>query len=259
MKVLYLNVLGGCKEPDRFNALISFINRENPDFLGLSELNGWDEYDFAKLSAFSKRTGFRFSAFCKSRHGYHMALFSRYRLENVRVMEKGFWHGAIVAKARAKGDTYTLALTHLCPISEELRIKEVSLILRKIGKKGNTILMGDMNSLSPLDKINEPAILRVIRSKKITKFGNGKLRKETIGMILKSGFSDTLAVFPSASSTYSVPTKYNKDPAHFAKLHLDYIFVSGYLRKRLKSSHVLNNRITNRLSDHYPVVASFAV
>jgi len=47
----------------------------------------------------------------------------------------------------------------------------------------------------------------------------------------------------------------NRDPYH-AELRLDYIFVSDSLRENVASYSVVKNALTDKASDHYPIVVS---
>ena len=66
MKILSFNIFEGCEDKTRFNQLVNFVNKENPDVLGLLELNNWDKDDSAKLKQFVKETGFKYFCFCKT-------------------------------------------------------------------------------------------------------------------------------------------------------------------------------------------------
>ena len=45
MKIVSFNIFEGCEEESRFKQLINFINKEDPDILGLLELSNWDKDD----------------------------------------------------------------------------------------------------------------------------------------------------------------------------------------------------------------------
>ena len=55
MKIFYLNISDGCQEAARFDKIIQFINKKNPDVIGLSELDNWDKNNFKKLKEFQKK------------------------------------------------------------------------------------------------------------------------------------------------------------------------------------------------------------
>ena len=254
MKFMYLNIFEGCPERTRFKNIISFINKQKPDILGLSELNNWGKNNFKKLKEFQNKTKFKEVIFCKSLNEYNLAILSNTDFINFDVINEGFKTGMIKAKIKVNGVGISIILTHLHSISEDLRLKEVDIIKRYINKKENTIFMGDLNSLSNLDNYNERKILADMKNIQSDKFGTKKLRKEVINKIMKLGFIDPARKF-SKSFEYSVPTKYNKDEAHFTKLRLDYIFVTKRLSSKLRKAKIIRTKETNQLSDHFPVVA----
>ncbi len=255
MKILYFNVTVGCKEAARYKGLVNFIRKQKPDVLGLSELNGWNRDNFAKLNKFKAQTGLRYSLFCESPHGYHIALLSRTPLQREYVSRKGIWHGVIIAAVRVRGKHYSFALTHLSPISEEFRLNDLKQIFAKLKANKHAILMGDMNSISPQDHIDEKTLLLRARKLQIKKFGTEGIEKAVISSILRRGMLDVSHIKEPKSRVYSVPTGYIHDPRHFAHLHLDYIFVTKDLKSKVKRAGVLKNRETDALSDHYPVFA----
>ncbi len=147
----------------------------------------------------------------------------------------------------------SIASLHLTPFSEDLRHKEIDLVVDLQKQYPNKILMGDMNSLSRMDNYDENIVkeFNEIQLKKFTKEGN--TRYDAIDKILSTGYYDT-AVQASKNEKYTVPTKSNLDAAH-AQLRLDYIFVSQSLLDHLNRYDVIKNDLTDEASDHYPIVA----
>ncbi len=256
MKILYLNIYEGCIEPDRFQRLINFVKRENPDVLGLSELNKWEENDFAKLKEFQKQVALPFVAFCKSWRGYHLGLFSKLQLENQYTTSQGFKNGLV--KAEIKEKRLTIILTHLSYYTEDERLAEIKLVQPLLNKK--TILIGDFNSLSPLDSYNEAEIVAELAKRGGTRFGTGKLRREAISKIMKMGFVDCVRKFENFQ--HSVPTllpKQEDSKNIVTDFRVDYVFVSSDLENKLQNAKIIRNKETDYLSDHYPVVAELKI
>ncbi len=113
--------------------------------------------------------------------------------------------------------------------------------------------MGDLNSLSSKDCYDEKQLLEEMKSLGIKKFGVEKIRFDTIKEIEKIGFIDSLKLFTDKFE-YSVPTKYNKDFAHFTKLRLDYMFVTKSFKGNIMNTKILREEETNKISDHFPVL-----
>ncbi len=258
MMVLYLNVLEGCQEQDRFEKIINFVKKENPDVLGLSELNDWDKNDFSRLKEFQERTKLSNVSFCVSKSGYHLALFSKFKIQQPTTNNADFRNGEVTGNLEINGKNIFVILTHLNPGTEDERLDEIKIILQQIKDKENVILMGDMNSLSPHDDY-EDFVLDEIKKRKITKFGENKLRRDVITKVESFGFVDLVKIF-SSNFEFSVPSpitpEKDKLMHHFTKLRLDYIFV-----KRLSPNFakIIRDKETDLLSDHYPVVAELDI
>ena len=148
----------------------------------------------------------------------------------------------------------SVASFHLTPYSEDLRHPEIDLILDFQKQYLNKVLMGDMNSLSKNDGYNENIIdgFNDVQTKKFTR--DGKLRFDVTDKILSTGYQDS-AVLLAKNKDNTVPTPSNKDAAH-AEMRLDYIFLSDSLSQHLTSYKVVKNELTDKASDHYPVVVT---
>ncbi len=247
---LYLNIYDGCREPGRYRRLVSFVKKRNPDVLGLSELNGWDENDFARLSDFKKEVKLDYSLFCRSPHGYHLAVFSRIPFIKATVLNEGMWHGAIVSELSTKGRHYEVAIAHLSPRDEGVRTREAKSVVSAIRMK-SAILMGDMNSLSREDIRNPGKLMASLRSKGISKFGPEKPRSDTIDAISKK-MVDATRLFSKVPG-HTVPTKSNRDQEHSVPVRLDYVFITPDLKPHVKAAGILRTSETERISDHYPI------
>jgi exodeoxyribonuclease-3 len=258
MKVMYLNILEGSREKERFEKIIRFVNSENPDILGLSELKDWDKNDYEKLKEFQKKTNYKNSVFCKCHRGFHLALFSNQDFLEQKTIADGFVNGFIRARLMINNEPMVVILTHLHYVNEDLRLKELEIIQQNIGNDENIILMGDMNSLSPLDNYDENQLLDFMRKIGIDKFGKEKIRRDAITKIMDMGFVDIVKQF-SKSFEYSVPSLYNRDKDHFTKLRLDYIFANKQIADKVTKAKIIRNDITNQLSDHFPVVAEINI
>ncbi len=257
MKVIYINVFNGCKDSARFRNLINFVKKADPDVLGLSELNGWDYKDFTKLRRFKRETGIRYSAYLKSSSGSSLALLSKTPLRKARVLQGKMWHGVVIAEIKAKGLGCRVAVTHLAYQNEDRRLVDVSFLLGALGAMRKTILIGDMNSISPTDAAKPEPILKRLRKAGIAKFGTDGLRTDVIRELLTAGLIDS-ARLSRKSPGRSVPTKSNTDFDHAVPLRLDYTFVTKDLKSRVRSAQVVRTRLTDRISDHYPVLLDLA-
>jgi len=256
MKTLYINIYEGCQEPERFERLVRFVKKINPYFLGLSELNHWQDNNYQKLKEFEKRSGYKSVAFADATSGYNLGIFSNQKNTYKKVITQGFKTGMIRTDFEYKNKDLCLIITHLHSKNEDLRLKELEKIFGNVPKDKPCLLMGDLNSLSPQDAYDEENILRFMKSINSSKFGTTSIRREVIKKIENFGFVDCVKKF-SKKFEYSVPAPYNKDQEHFQKLRLDYFFANKKLAKFLKSAQIIRNKETDQLSDHYPIMAEF--
>jgi endonuclease/exonuclease/phosphatase family metal-dependent hydrolase len=118
----------------------------------------------------------------------------------------------------------------------------------------NKVMMGDMNALSRDDQYSLEMI-EGFNDKQLEKFTiDGSPRYDAIDAVFASGYVDS-AVHLKQNKESTVPTLSNKDVAH-ADLRLDYIFVSGRLASHLRTYRVIKNELTDKASDHFPVVVT---
>ncbi len=249
MKLLYLNIFEGCRDPVRLAQIRGFVRKRAPDVLGLSELNGWTAQT---LTSFRLATDFSDAVFCRTRTGYHLALLSKRKFLRTSIVTRGFWHGLIVADLPFRRGALTVSITHLDPRSEESRIKEARRICTHLAGR-RAVLMGDLNSLSLKDIRNVRARFLAMKRAGLNKFGDTCLRFDVTAMFQNAGFVDAVRLFHPGLE-YSVPTPISKDSAHFARLRLDYAYISKPLKPRLLRADILRTPMTQRLSDHYPLV-----
>lgn len=256
MKVMFLNIFEGCQEKERFQKIVSFVKRANPDVLGLSELYNWDRRNYAKLKIFLKQTRFKFHVFYRSANKFHVGIFSKYPLSQAADISEGVGMAKPKVTLQFPAQSFSVVVAHLSHIDEDTRLREVDIILRHVRMKEPTIIMGDFNALSPLDRYDDAKVLQDMRKAGIDKFGRKKLRKEVIKKIMATGFIDAVRAH-SKKFEYSVPTKYCKDKNHFTKLRLDYLFITDPLLRNLRNARIIRTAETNQLSDHFPLLAEF--
>jgi hypothetical protein len=125
MKIIYLNILEGCEEPDRFRRIIDFIKKEQPDIFCISEANHWVDNKCKKIDEFKERTGFRHSHFCRTSLGFDLAFFSNILIKKAEDFTEGFIHGLMKIVLDLNSQELTILLTHLNPVSEDDRLPEI--------------------------------------------------------------------------------------------------------------------------------------
>lgn len=245
------NILNGGE--DRFEFIIKVISNENPDFLVINEANGFEKDNNQKLNKFSEKIGLScFKLSLSGEYDYHTAVFSKYPFKEVREI-KPLRNAGILAVIETKLGEISIIGAHLTPRTEDLRLSEVNLIANQQKQYPNRILMGDMNSLSATDEYDKE-IIKGFNNTQLEKFTtDGKFRFDVINKINSLGYTDAAVIF-GKQKEYTVPTKINQDEAHLINMRVDYIFVSDFLKNKVKNHSVIKNVLTEKASDHYPVV-----
>ena len=256
MKLMTYNIYAGAAAT--FDTIIEIVNREAPDFLTLNEANGFDLDKNRLLDEFAQRTDFRYYKLekCGDSDNYHVAIFSRKPFASPAAV-RPLSRAAIVAVINTPIGEVAICGTHLSPHSEDIRLKELKLILDVISPYEHKILLGDLNSLSIKDSYPD-SIIKDFTHEQLRKFTtNEKVRYDLINSLINNGFND-IAVLVGKQATVTVPTPVNTDTSH-SKMRLDYIMVSDSLKEHIMDYEVVKNDLTTISSDHYPIVADLDI
>lgn len=251
MKLMTYNILNGGE--DRIELITRVILNEKPDFLVINEANGFNKNDNQKLNVFAEQIGLPHSNLSLSgEYEYHTAIFSKYPFTNIKQL-KPMRNAGIMINIKTKFGDLSIAGIHLTPYTDDLRLKEIELIINQQKQYQNRILMGDLNSLSLSDNYNQK-IIKGFNNYQLEKFTkDGKLCFDVIERIISHGYLDTANVF-NEQKVNTVPTKINQDQAHSTGIRVDYIFISESLKDKVKNYSVIKNPLTEKASDHYPVI-----
>ncbi len=252
MRLLVSNVYKGCLEEERFVRLVNLVRRYRPTVMGILEANGWDENGQARLKTLAERVGYEYYFFGQANSNYDLALISQLPMK-AENLPGGFKHTCI----RVEIEGLKIFLVHLNPDSEDDRLEEVEILLGYIGgHPQNTMLMGDMNSLSPADRefYEQDGLWQKCKEQGITKFGEQGLRYDVIRRLLGAGLVDVGQKYERGKLEFTTPTPVNIDVHHLAELRLDCVFVSPDLPLRVTDFKVVNNGITKKMSDHFPIL-----
>ncbi len=251
MKLMTYNILNGGESG--LDSVTEAVNGERPDYLTINEANTFAGNNNQILKDFAAKTGFPYYELALSGElDYHVASFSKYPLKQVQKLQP-LMRACVISVIEAEFGEVSIASLHLTPYTEDLRHPEIDLILDHQNQFKNKIMMGDMNSLSPDDGYNPDMIknFNEMQSRKFTT--DGKLRFDAIGKILEHGYIDS-AVRLDKNKDWTAPTTgINEHSAH-SNMRLDYIFISETLSPYLKNYSVVRNKLTEKASDHYPVV-----
>jgi exodeoxyribonuclease-3 len=252
MKLMTYNILDGGE--GRLQLIVDAIKKEHPDYLTITEANTFANKNSKILKEISGKIGLPyFDIALSGEYNYHVAVVSKYPFKEVHKIQP-LMRACLVTLVETNFGFLSIASLHLTPYSEDLRRPEIELIVNFQKKYENRILMGDMNSLSKHDGYNQELIRKFnkVQLKKFTT--DGHFRFDVIEKILAAGYYDT-ALQLGKNKTYTVPTPANMDNAH-ANMRLDYIFISSSLLLYLNDYDVIKNDITDKASDHYPVIVN---
>lgn len=278
LKLISYNVYWGMRQDDTEgkSKFAEWIRQQDPDILALQEMNGFTEtnYEFApeganpnNLRKLAASYGHPYVAIVRepTTDGstvFPVAITSKYPILNVRRVLDNSIHGYIEAEIEG----HSFLITHFHPFSSEKRAFEIDQILATMKTKPadtKWLFMGDLNSVSPLDKSeydNNLArdFIREDRKKRPHNLNLGKddeLDYTVQQKILDAGFIDTVKMF-HPDFIQSAPTKMfydqNKHP-----LRYDYLYVSENMKNDVIKSEIIKDEFTDVYSDHYPVLLIF--
>jgi len=244
------NILNGAKEV--LPLVIKVIKTVSPDYLTINEANTFAKNNNEILTKVAKELNFPyFNIALSGEYDYHVAVYSKYPFLETHKLQP-LARACLINLVKTEVGEISIASLHLTPYTEDLRLPEVDLIIDFQNKYKNRILMGDMNSLSKYDGY-DPKIIRLFNEIQIKKFtSDGKFRFDAIDKIMSGGYFDP-AVELKKYKDFTAPTSINEYSAH-SNMRLDYIFLSKPLLHNLKSYSVLKNDLTNKASDHFPVM-----
>lgn len=250
MKVLQYNIWDGCREPERFDAFDRWMRERRYDVIGFNELKGWSGEELSRLAA---EWGCPHSAIHETQASKHyIGVISRHPIRVVDKVEKPFHHGLLHVIA---GGVH-FCLTHLSPRSSVAREAEARALAERTGRvREPLLLMGDLNTLSPLDRdiYARTKLLDVVKrnDKLFAKFAaNDELNYEPMNVLLNSGLAD---IGCAETFRHSVPTRVNLDKMHAAPMRIDYMLANRPLLDLKPTAVILQDGELDYLSDHYPI------
>jgi len=236
----------------RWPALIKTIKSINPDIAVLLECWDWEEKK--QFKKFAEKLGYPYYYFSSSNTKHHIGLVAKIKPAKIKKYRKNFHHSVLQAHFDQPLD-FNIFGVHLSPKTEAARLEEAKRIIKLAESNQPAIVIGDFNSLSPLDGYNEKKLIGQFQKNNISKFGKNKLEKRAIAKILKAGLIDIYKIqHQDKKLHYSVPSQYCQDCDHAAKMRLDYAFIDKSLIKIVTASKIIKNRLTDKSSDHYPLV-----
>lgn len=278
LKLISYNVYWGMRQDSTENKskFAEWIRTQDPDILALQEMNGFTAQnpDFAPKGANPLNLQ-KLAASYGHPHvfivrepapdgsiSFPVAITSKYPIVNVTRVIENASHGFITAEIEG----HHFVVTHFHPFSSEKRGHEIDQILATVKSKpaaNKWLLMGDLNSVSPLDKseYDNNLLRNFIREDRKKRPHNQNLGKDdeldysVQQKVLGAGFVDALKMFhPQFIPT--APTKLFYDQSSHP-LRYDYVYVSENMKSDVVKCEVIKDEFTDVYSDHYPVLLIF--
>jgi exodeoxyribonuclease-3 len=248
MRIASYNLWNGAR--DTYSRLADFANKQQFDVLCLQEVNEWQNNNFARLKDFADRADFTDYEFGNSNSEYKLASFSNVPITKCTVHVEGFWHCAVEIHVELDGRELVVVNLHLDPWKEDPRLHEVRRLLELIDASKPTVIVGDFNSISRADNY-PPEFLAELHRRQVAKYGQNELDYRVTDFLTAAGFVDVAA---TGAMEPTVPSPYSTDEEHEAPARIDYAFVSAGLVPLVKDFTVIKNEVTDKISDHYPIV-----
>lgn len=274
IKMLNYNTRHGFEGNDELKKqYINWVKTIEPDIVTYQEMIGFNPEN---LSKFARLYGHSYSAIICKEKGFDvthpLAITSKYPITNVKMALDSLWHGYLQAKVK----DLNLFIVHLAPFTIKDRQKDLERIIAESKKpeiSKNLIIVGDLNALARTDsamytqhhidslqqfegKLEPKSGTPIVKNRMIYRnnLNNGKIDFSITDRLKKEGFIDAFWQI-NKRFKYSLPTKGEKSNA--MPRRIDYVWINKNLAKRLIFADIIQNNITDNLSDHYPMVVSF--
>ncbi len=244
LRVISWNVYHGFDHGRSLDAAASWLRKEVPGVVALQELNG---VTGDSLESAARAWGHHHSVLQKET-GFALGLTSAQPIEVIERAVEGFHHGYL--HARTQGIDFFVV--HFWPGKEH----ELGVVLgkaRALAADGAEVaIVGDFNSHSAgdADFLSDKAL---------------EPRYESVLALEEAGFVDVVRRFErwepfSFPSPLTIP-RWSKDVAELEakRQRIDFVFAGERLGRRVRRAGVRRSRALGQISDHYPVVADFAL
>jgi exodeoxyribonuclease-3 len=135
--------------------------------------------------------------------------------------------------------------------SEQRRVAEMQAILEILQplREQPHVLVGDLNTIHPMDEPNVSASLATLRER-----GDDRLEpqfpRQIIPLLLEAGYVDCYRALHPTTPGY---TSHTTHPA----LRIDYIFAAPVFARHLYACDLVTGAEAERASDHFPIWAEF--
>lgn len=246
MKIICYNILRGMERDTTADKSLftNWLKLHDPDIVAIQEAAKCKQKDLEELA---HKYGHPYAILLKE-NNYCAAITSKYPITDVYRVIDNMHHGFIKAKING----YNVIVLHLCPFTYTKRREEINIVLQTIAaskQKENWIVMGDFNSISPLDSMIYKNGKYLANVKKLAKkysyhdnlIDGEKLDFEVHKKILDFGLLDALRI-------------YNKNLIIPRSSRIDFIYLSRNLKNKVSYSEIIKDDFTKKYSDHLPLI-----
>ena len=250
LRLISYNILEGMKldQTTGKTELAAWVRSMYPDILALQEANRFTQESLERLAV---SYGHPYVVTnIKKGDNYPVALTSKYPIEVIAKITEGVSHGAIHVRIRG----VNIVVLHLWPHAtgsndhtdgNSYRMAEITAFLDGTLKahpgEVRWLMMGDFNSVSPLDADDLP--------------GGIGLNYDVHTKILGSGYHDLMRSYRG----YFIPSCPTAAFAGGNATRIDFIYGSSAMLSDMTCVETVRDDFTDTRSDHYPLMTEFRV
>lgn len=271
VSIISYNALHGFNGDDKLQKKYEeWVNTLDTDLVFYQELNGFSQ---EKLRNLGLAYGHPHSVILNEESGldvtHPIGITSRMPITNVEMHVDTMWHGYIYAKI---GEIHCF-ITHLAPFTLNDRRNDLNRIIDHASTFQNEkiLIAGDFNALSAIDsahygtrlltsmkriegRLEPKSGTPIVKNRTIYRnnLNEGSVDYSVMQLLEEAGFIDSYYILNSEFKN-SAPTK-GYASANSILRRIDYIWVSPVLADRIIYADIIQNEITEVLSDHYPVI-----
>jgi exodeoxyribonuclease-3 len=261
--VIAYNVWNGFEsEIQRKNTFVKWARKQNADVIAFEELNNFTQDSFSKLA---KTWGHSYAVIVKE-DGYPVGISSRYPITNVYKLIAGMHHGCLYAEIKG----ISFFIVHFSPFSSAKRLQESHAVIKTLKEKDKlkkrTIILGDFNAFSPNDSsfyagtgIKDSMYLAQQKNSVLQNLNEkNEIDYQVIRTFLQAGFYDNFAQFNKTFEA-SYPSRVYFSVPLSEKIRIDHMLLSKSMKVSCKKIELIKDAVTDTLSDHYPIKATFRI
>mmetsp|Transcript_8506 Transcript_8506/g.13035 ORF Transcript_8506/g.13035 Transcript_8506/m.13035 type:complete len:818 (-) Transcript_8506:74-2527(-) len=275
IRIVTYNTFRMFERSDAADLIGNWLQLRGYDFVALQELNGGGakQYDHENNIIFDKwaqKFGFESSFLLITNSGFHIGFVARSKnCQKICGYTDGFMHGVLHIKCEKN---YHFLVTHLTPVDTKTRSAEAVWLKARCQ---HILAKEDGAAIAIMGDLNAPPI--ALPYKKDVPWAIESLANDRLRLNLKRKFlnsqgldtgvtnnllnKDTTLRDPCLSNfidqcSRSVPTSVGLDESHAINLRLDHLLLSDRWHCHCSPCiSVIDNLLTDSLSDHYPLQA----